>query len=160
MNFGFALTGAHVAPAESPWKMEFNYRYINNKSPLFFVVVYVGNMREFLLELSANVKMLWDYYSYDTDEFLLDYCIQYFGAKHSETGAQLYKAFYNAYWQPKETEFVGMECQFLLQDLRYTRAFQIDSLLNNNKILKQNRTVSIEAAQKLKAELFQNNQSN
>ena len=35
MNFGFASTGAHVAPAESPWKMEFNYRYVNNKAPLY-----------------------------------------------------------------------------------------------------------------------------
>ncbi len=73
MNFGFASTGAHVAPAEGPWKMEFNYRFINNKSPLYFSVVNVGNVREFVLELSANAKMLWDYDSYNTDEFLLDY---------------------------------------------------------------------------------------
>jgi len=123
MNFGFASTGAHIAPAESPWKMEFNYRFINNKSPLFFSVVNVGNMREFLLELSANAKMLWDYDSYSTDKFMLDYCSQYFGAKHAKAVAQLYKDFYHAYWQPKETEFEGMERQFLFQDLRYARAF-------------------------------------
>ena len=123
MNFGFASTGAHVAPAESPWKMEFNYRYINNKSPLYFSVVNVGNFREFVLELSAHAKMLWDYESYNTDEFMIDYCTQYFGAKKAPEVAQLYKAFYNAYWQPKPTEFEGMERQFLFQDLRYARAF-------------------------------------
>jgi hypothetical protein len=123
MNFGFASTGAHVAPAESPWKMEFNYRYINNKSPLYFSVVNVGNFREFVLELSANAKMLWDYSSYNSDDFLLDYCTQYFGAKHAPEIARLYKDFYNAYWQPKPTEFKGMERQFLFQDLRYARAF-------------------------------------
>ena len=56
MNFGFASTGAHVAPAEGPWKMEFNYRYINNKSPLYFSVVNVGNIREFVLELIGKCK--------------------------------------------------------------------------------------------------------
>ena len=123
MNFGFASTGAHVAPAESPWKMEFNFRYINNKSPLYFSVVNVGNVREFVLELSANAKMLWDYESYDTDRFMLDYCTQYFGAKHASEVTQLYKDFYNSYWNPKPTLFEGMERQFTFQDLRYARAF-------------------------------------
>jgi len=123
MNFGFASTGAHVAPAESPCKMEFNYRYINNKSPLYFSVVNVGNFREFVLELSANAKMLWDYNSYNTEEFMLEYCTQYFGTKHAAEIALLYKDFYNSCWQPKATEFEGMERQFLFQDLRYARAF-------------------------------------
>ena len=123
MNFGFASTGPHIAPAESPWKMEFNYRYINNKSPLFFSVVNVGNIREFVLELSANAKMLWDYDCYNTDEFMLDYCTQYFGANHAKEVAQLYKDFYKSYWQPKPTEFGGMKRQFIFQDLRYARAF-------------------------------------
>jgi len=104
MNFGFASTGPHVAPAESPWKMEFNYRYINSKSPLYFSVVNVGNVREFVLELSANAKMLWDYDSYNTNEFMLDYCTQYFGADHAKQVAQLYKDYYNSYWQPKPTD--------------------------------------------------------
>lgn len=123
MNFGFASTGAHVAPAEGPWKMEFNYRYVNNKSPLYFSVVNVGNFREFVLELSANAKMLWDYKSYNTDQFMLEYCKQYFGQEHANEIAQLYKDFYNSYWQPKEAVFEGMERQFLFQDLRYARAF-------------------------------------
>jgi hypothetical protein len=123
MNFGFASTGAHVTPAESPWKMEFNYRYINNKSPLYFSVVNVGNFREFVLELSANAKMLWDYESYNTDKFMLDYCSQYFGSEHASEIAQLYRDFYNAYWNPRQTVFEGMERQFTFQDLRYARAF-------------------------------------
>jgi hypothetical protein len=123
MNFGFASTGAHVAPAESPWKMEFNYRYINNKSPLYFSVVNVGNFREFVLELSANAKMLWDYDSYDTEKFMLDYCSQYFGTKHAAEVARLYKDFYNAYWNPRPGMLEGMERQFTFQDLRYARAF-------------------------------------
>ena len=123
MNFGFASTGAHVAPAEGPWKMEFNYRYINNKSPLYFSVVNVGNIREFVLELSANAKMLWDYPSYNSEVFMLDYCTQYFGPEHAKEIARLYKDFYNSYWQPKKAVFPGMQRQFLFQDLRYARAF-------------------------------------
>ncbi len=123
MNFGFASTGPHVAPAESPWKMEFNYRYLNDKSPLFFSVVNVGNMREFLLELSAHADMMWDYDSYDTDRFVEEYSAKYFGEEHAAAIAGLYGDFYDAYWQPRPTEFKGMERQFLFQDLRYARAF-------------------------------------
>ena len=123
MNFGFASTGAHVAPAESPWKMEFNYRYLNSKAPLFFSVVNVGNFREFVLELSANAKLLWDYDSYDSDQFMIDYCTQYFGEEYATDIAALYKDFYNAYWIPKESEFEGLERQFVFQDLRYARVF-------------------------------------
>ncbi len=123
MNFGFASTGAHVSPAESPWKMEFNFRYVNNKAPLFFSVVNVGNFREFVLELAANAKMLWDYNSYSTDLFLHDYCEQYFGESHADEIAGLYKEFYEAYWIPKASEFEGLERQFIFQDLRYARAF-------------------------------------
>jgi hypothetical protein len=123
MNFQFSSTGPHVAPAESPWKMEFNYRYVNNKSPLYFSVVNMGNMREFLLELSAHAKMLWDYNSYNTDRFMEGYCAQYFGEKHAIDIAQLYRDYYDAYWEPKESEFEGMDRQFLFQDLRYARVF-------------------------------------
>ncbi len=123
MNFGFASTGAHVAPAEGPWKMEFNYRYINGKSPLYFSVVNAGNIREFVMELSAHTKMLWDYDSYDSDNFLLEYCAQYFGKEKAAEVAQLYKDYYDAYWQAKPTEFEGMKRQFVFQDLRYARAF-------------------------------------
>ena len=123
MNFGFASTGPHIAPAESPWKMEFNYRYINSKSPLYFSVVNAGNFREFVFELSANAKMLWDYDSYNSDDFIIDYCTQYFGAEKADAVVQLYKDFYNSYWLPKPTEFEGMKRQFIFQDLRYARVF-------------------------------------
>ncbi len=123
MNFGFASTGAHVAPAEGPWKMEFNYRYVNNKAPLYFSVVNVGNFREFVLELSANARLLWNLDGYDTDQFMIEYCTRYFGERYAAEIAALYKEFYQAYWNPKASEFEGLERQFVFQDLRYARAF-------------------------------------
>ena len=43
MNLQFTSTGAHLAPAEGPWKMEANYRYVNTRGPLTFSVVNAGN---------------------------------------------------------------------------------------------------------------------
>jgi hypothetical protein len=123
MNFGFASTGAHVSPAESPWKMEFNFRYVNSKAPLYFSVVNVGNIREFVMELSANAALLWDFDAYSTDGFMVDYCKKYFGESHAGEIAGLYKEFYGAYWIPKASEFDGLDRQFVFQDLRYARAF-------------------------------------
>jgi hypothetical protein len=63
MNFGFSLSGAHLAAAEGPWKMEWSYRFVNSpgKRPLHFSVVNVGNYREFIMEAAANARMLWNF---------------------------------------------------------------------------------------------------
>ena len=124
MNLQFTSTGAHLAAAEGPWKMEFNYRYVGSRGPLTFSVVNVGNLREFVLEMAANARMMWDMEEYDTDAFLRDFCTQYFGARHAAEAAELYRAFYGAYWQQKPSEFPGMDRQFVFQDLRYSRVFE------------------------------------
>lgn len=125
MNLQFTSTGAHLAPAEGPWKMEANYRYVNGKAPLQFAVVNAGNIREFIMEMSANAKMMWDYAAYSSDTFLLDYCKQYFGEKDAAEIAALYRDYYLAYWQQKPSDFPGFERQYLFQDLRYGRAMDM-----------------------------------
>lgn len=125
MNLQFTSTGSHLAPAEGPWKMEFNYRYVNGKAPLYFSVLNAGNLREHLLGLSANAAMLWDFDTYSTDRFVVDYCKMYFDEQHASEIATLYKDFFDAYWQPTRPVFPGMKRQFLFQDLRYARAFRM-----------------------------------
>lgn len=125
MNFQFTSTGAHLAPAEGPWKMEFNYRYVNSKSPLHFSVINAGNLREFLFEMSANAKLLWDFQAYSSDEFARDYAAQYFGKEHAADIAQIYKDFFYAYWEQKKSDFPGgMERQYVFQDQRYARGIR------------------------------------
>lgn len=121
MNLQFTSTGAHLAHAEGPWKMEFNYRYLNSKAPLFFSVVNAGNVREFVFTMSANAAMMWDFNAYDTDRFVLQFCRQYVGEKYAPQAAKLYKDYFYSYWEQKKTEFPGMERQFIFQDLRYAR---------------------------------------
>lgn len=123
MNLQFTSTGAHLVPAEGPWKMEANYRYVNTRGPLTFSVVNAGNLREFVMEMSANARMMWDMQAYTTDSFLIDFCSQYFGKEYAVEAAQLYHDYYYAYWQQKPSEFPGMERQFIFQDLRYSRVF-------------------------------------
>ena len=126
MNLQFYSTGAHLAPAEGPWKMEANYRYVQSKGPLTFSVVNAGNVREFLMEMSANAAMMWDTGTYDTDKFLLSYCAQYFGEEHAATIAQLYHDFYYAYWNQKKSDFPGgFDRQYVFQDLRHERAIKM-----------------------------------
>ena len=124
MNLQFTSTGAHLAPAEGPWKMEFNYRYVNTRGPLTFSVVNAGNLREFVMEMAANACMMWNMQAYDTDSFLLDFCTQYYGKKHATEAVELYRDYYNAYWQQKPSVFPKMERQFVFQDLRYARVFE------------------------------------
>lgn len=125
MNLQFYSTGAHLAPAEGPWKMEANYRYVQSKGPLTFSVVNAGNLREFLMEMSANAAMMWDSEAYDTDRFLTDFCTQYFGRKHAREAADLYRAYYRAYWNQKRPDFPGgFNRQYVFQDLRHAQVIR------------------------------------
>lgn len=124
MNLQFTSTGAHLVQAEGPWKMEFNYRYVNSKSPLYFSVINMGNIREFLLSMTANGKMMWNIDGYNTDQFMLEFCRMYFGEKHAAEIAKLYRDYFYAYWEQKKPDFPGgMERQYIFQDLRYSRVF-------------------------------------
>lgn len=126
MNLQFYSTGAHLAPAEGPWKMEANYRYVMGKGPLTFSVVNAGNVREFLMEMSANAAMMWDAEAYTTDAFLRDFCAQYFGEEHADEAAALYRDFYNAYWNQKTPDFPGgFPRQYIFQDLRHSQVIKM-----------------------------------
>lgn len=124
LNFQFTSTGAHLAQAEGPWKMERNFRMVGGISPrpLEFAVVNMGNIREFVLEGAANARMMWDWDGYSSDGFLKEFCAQYFGPSHAARIAGLYRDFFNSYWEPKKPELPGFERQFVFQDMRYARA--------------------------------------
>ena len=123
MNLQFTSTGSHLAPGEGPWKMEFNYRYVNSKSPLYLSVLNSGNFREFMYTMSANAKMLWDYDAYDTDTWNRQYAAQYFGKEHADEIAQLYHDYFYSFWNQRKSDFPGgMERQFIFQDHRHARA--------------------------------------
>ncbi len=124
LNLQFTSTGSHLAQAEGPWKMERNYRYIDGKSPepLLFSVINAGNIREHLLGLSANAALLWDFENYNTDEFLSQFCMTYFGLEYAEEIADLYRDFFFSYWNQKKNDFEGFERQYIFQDMRYARA--------------------------------------
>ena len=131
-NFQFNSTGAHIAQAEGPWKMERNYRFINGIAPrpLEFSVVNMGNIREFVGEGSANAAMMWNFDAFNSDKWLNQFCAQYFGVQHADAVAALYRDFYNSYWQQRPTEMAGFDRQFMFQDLRLSRAMRqlIDEL--------------------------------
>jgi hypothetical protein len=126
LNFQFTSSGAHLASAEGPWKMERNFRMVNAISvrPLEFSVVNAGNIREFLLELSANARMMWDFDGYRTDDFLKDFCAQYFGADRAARIAALYRDFYQSYWTQKRPDLPGFDRQYVFQDMRFARAME------------------------------------
>ncbi|MCD6288652.1 MAG: glycosyl hydrolase 115 family protein, partial [Candidatus Hydrogenedentes bacterium] len=126
MNLQFTSTGSHLAQGEGPWKMERNYRFVDGKSPkpLVFSVVNAGNIREFVMTMSANAKLLWDFDQYDTDSFLDSFCAQYFGTETAHDVAAAYRAFFYSYWQQKHPDMAGFDRQYIFQDMRYARAIE------------------------------------
>ncbi|RYG64277.1 hypothetical protein EON80_19520, partial [bacterium] len=123
LNFQFTSTGAHLAQAEGPWKMERNYRYVQSIAPrpLEFAVVNMGNIREFVLEGSANAAMMWDFKKYNSDAFLVEFCRTYFGDANADAVEALYRDYFNSFWQQRQPTLKGFERQYLFQDLRLNR---------------------------------------
>jgi hypothetical protein len=124
MNLQFTSTGSHLAQAEGPWKMEKNYRYLDskNKQPMAFSVTNAGNIREHLLTLTANAEMMWNFNTYDSDAFLVNFCKIYFGEEHAESVYELYKKYFHAYWNQKKNDLPDFERQYIFHDLRYKQA--------------------------------------
>ncbi len=126
MNLQFTSTGSHLAQAEGPWKMEKNYRYVNsrNNQPMAFSVTNAGNIREHLLTLTANAEMMWNFNTYDSDEFLVNFCKKYFGEEHAESVYELYKKYFHAYWNQKKNDLAGFDRQYIFHDLRYKQTIR------------------------------------
>ena len=124
MNLQFNSTGSHLAQAEGPWKIEQNYRMVNELGGgrLVFSVVNAGNVREHVLGLSANADMMWNFEQFDADRFLRAFCAKYYGDELHEKIAKLYQDFFDSYWQQKKGDLPGFQRQYLFQDLRYTPA--------------------------------------
>jgi Glycosyl hydrolase family 115 len=124
MNFQFTSSGAHLAQAESPWKMEQNFRIAQaaSQQPLQFSIVNVGNVREFVLTIAANAQMMWSFTEYKSDSFVKQFCDRYFGTRYANQIASLYKDFFASYWQQRQGDIPGFGQQYLFHDLRISHA--------------------------------------
>jgi hypothetical protein len=127
LNFQFTSTGSHLAQAEGAKKMEQNYRWVDSLSghKLIFSVVNAGNVREHVLELSANADMMWSFKPFKATTFLNKFSTTYYGTQYGPEIAQLYQDFFNSYWQQREGDLPGFERQYLFQDMRYARAMEM-----------------------------------
>jgi hypothetical protein len=137
MNLNYYTTGSHLAEGEGPWKMEDNFRLVEKaaKVPLQLSIVNAGNIREFVMNLSANAEMMWHGEKYDTNTFLEKFTLRYFGSKSSKQIVQLYRDFYNSYWQQKHPNLPAIERQYIFHDLRLAQGsrFMLSSITRRLK---------------------------
>jgi hypothetical protein len=123
-NLQFTSSGAHLAQAEGPRKLEQNFRWVERQAnrPPDYAVVNVGNFREFVLCATAHAQMMWSFDSFAADAFLDEFGTRYFGARHGGEAADLYRALFDAYWLPRHGDLAGFERQYVFQDQRVAQA--------------------------------------
>jgi hypothetical protein len=123
-NYQFTSTGSHIVQAESPAKMERNFRTVHELSPggLYLGKVNAGNVREHIMELAAHAEMMWDLDAYDSSRFLKRFTATYFGEGFADEIAGFTDDFFNAYWEQMPPELDNFPRQFLFQDLRLQRS--------------------------------------
>ncbi len=125
MNLQFTPNGCHLANGEGPWKVEENLRIVDSSRGYFNLAVFnTGNVREFILDLSAGAAALWDLENYDSDMFIENYCREYFGHEQGKAIAHLYRSFLDSYWQPTKSDIPHFPRQYIFQDGRCARAIE------------------------------------
>ena len=125
MNLQFTPNGCYLADGEGPWKIENSLRIVNAARGHFVYCVFnAGNVREFILDLSAGAAALWDLGHYNSDKFLEDYCREYFGREQSAGIARLYRAYFNSYWCQTKPDIPNFPRQYIFQDGRCARAIE------------------------------------
>jgi hypothetical protein len=123
-NLQFFTTGSHVAAGEGPWKLEHNLRDVAGEvhpGRLTFVVLNIGNLREFAMEITVASKLLWDSDA-TADGALKEFIARYFDPAFTDALHGLYRDYYDAYWQQKQSSLKGFPRQYIFHDLRYARA--------------------------------------
>jgi hypothetical protein len=124
LNLQFFTTGSHLTAGEGPWKVGQNLRQVTTgvkPGHLRFVVLNVGNVREFTMEIAVASALLWD--STMTVDAALDaFCERYFDSTSAKAVRDLYHSYYYAYWQQKKPNLKNFDRQYIFHDLRYARA--------------------------------------
>ncbi len=127
LNLQFTSTGAHLAPAEGPWKIARNYQMVAAASPrpLDFWVVNAGNVREFLQELCAHAELAWKPDGWDADAYLTRWCATYFGPGNAAAAADVLRRYYNSFWTQRAADLPDFPRQYVFQDMRVARACDV-----------------------------------
>jgi hypothetical protein len=123
-NLQFFTTGSHEVSGEGPWKTDQNLRMVSaavKPGQLRLVMLNVGNLRQFAMETSAASAMLWDA-GLTADEAVTAFCARYFGEGSADGVLNIYRAYYDAYWQQRPPDLKNFHRQYIFHDLRYARA--------------------------------------
>ncbi|MFN0317547.1 MAG: glycosyl hydrolase 115 family protein [Burkholderiales bacterium] len=125
MNLQFTSTGSHYAEGEGPWKTARNFAMAEERigAPLQFTKVNVGNVREFLMNLSAHAALAWEGPRTQTDTVVTRIFARYFGSASGQV-ENLYGAMLGSYWQQRRSQLPGFERQFIFHDLRLGMAIE------------------------------------
>ncbi len=73
-HIAFYSTGPHYIPCVSPWKMEQVFRSVLDRGDTDFAIVNVANIREHVLHIAANAKIMRDVKSWSYDKFMDEFC--------------------------------------------------------------------------------------
>ncbi len=124
LNLQFFTTGSHLTQGEGPWKVEQNLQRVAQAvkpGHLDLVVLNVGNLREFTMEISVASKLLWDD-KITADGALDDFCAEYFDPALAKQIHDAYRDYYFGYWRQRAPDLKDFPRQYIFHDLRYARA--------------------------------------
>jgi hypothetical protein len=125
MNLQFTSTGSHYAEGEGPWKAARNFAMAEERvgAPLQVSKVNVGNLREFLMSLSAHAVEAWEGPGAQTDVVVARLFTRYFGRAGNQA-AELYRAMRDSSWPQRRAQLTGFDRQFIFHDLRLGLAIE------------------------------------
>ena len=95
--------GPHLAVGNNPRKMLYNYTQALNYGDNAYSILNVSNIRELIMSVTANSKLVWDKDTFDVDAFYTEWCRDYYG---NEDLARLFDDYFECFmvFEREETQ--------------------------------------------------------
>ncbi len=125
--------GPHLAQANDPRKMEWNYREAVRRGDDFYSILNVSSVREVLFCAAANAALVWSPEGFDSGSFMRCWCEKHWGAGTAE----LLRAYFDAFPERKVGKGWFFNAAELPEDLPFPAGVLMDGVTRQagNRIL-------------------------
>ena len=130
-HIAFWGDGPHLAQANDPRKMEWNYREALAKGDDWYSILNVSSVREVLFGAMANAALLWSPETFDADKFTQTWAASHWG----EGTGDLLRAYFDAF--PERVNYQSHWFNTVDKETPFPRAVLMDGVTRaaGNKVL-------------------------
>lgn len=95
-------TGPHLVQGVSVWRTHKIFKEAVKRGSTYYAILNVSNVREFVLGLDGNARMLRDFPNFDPGKYLTAWCVEHFG-NHAKDAELVYRKHFSTFLADSKT---------------------------------------------------------